>query len=83
MCVGDVISVVGEMNVSGYYTAEFEGRRGLVPAAFVQEMNIDDKDAQYRLLNQVSIYNTYIVKPLNKGFLGLAILFLVKLFLAF
>ena len=41
------------MDSDGYYTAVFEGRCGLVPASFVQEMQMSDKDALHRLLNQV------------------------------
>ena len=41
------------MDSAGYYTAVFEGRCGLVPASFVQEIQMSDKDALHRLLNQV------------------------------
>ena len=39
---------------SAYYSATFEGRTGLVPANFVQEMALPDHGAQQRLFNQVS-----------------------------
>ena len=51
---GDVILVVSDMDSFGYYKAVFDGRCGLVPSAFIQEMKIDDKGAQQRLLNQVT-----------------------------
>ena len=41
------------MDKEGYYVATFEGKRGRVPASFVQEMSIDDEKAQQRLVNQV------------------------------
>ena len=50
---GDVIAVISDMDSAGYYTAVFEGRCGLIPASFVQEMQMSDKDALHRLLNQV------------------------------
>ena len=52
--LGDVIAVVGQMNSNGYYTAIFDGKHGLVPASFVEEMKLSDKEAEQRLLNQVS-----------------------------
>ena len=42
------------MDDSAYYSATFEGRTGLVPANFVQEMALADSGAQQRLFNQVS-----------------------------
>ena len=42
------------MNSNGYYTAIFDGKHGLVPASFVEEMKLSDKEAEQRLLNQVS-----------------------------
>ncbi len=55
MCVsvGDVIAVTGEMDSDGFYMGVFEGRKGLVPSKFLEEMEVSDKEAQQRLLNQV------------------------------
>lgn len=41
------------MDSSGYYNAEYKGQCGLVPAAFIQRMDISDAGSQKRLLNQV------------------------------
>ncbi|XP_019851877.1 PREDICTED: CAP-Gly domain-containing linker protein 1-like isoform X2 [Amphimedon queenslandica] len=49
---GDVINVISDMDSSGYYTAEYKGQRGLVPAAFIQAMEISDSETQKRLLDQ-------------------------------
>ena len=51
---GSVIAVHGDMDDNGYYMATFEGKTGLVPANFIQEMKMDDKKAHKRLLDQVS-----------------------------
>ena len=53
VCVGDVIAVTGEMDSDGFYMGIFEGRKGLVPSKFLEEMEVADKEAQQRLLNQV------------------------------
>ena len=53
--IGDVIAVTGEMDSDGYYNGIFEGRRGLVPAKFLEEMDVKNKEVQQRLLNQVDI----------------------------
>ncbi len=42
------------MDTNGFYNGVFEGRRGLVPAKFLEEMEVTDKGAQQRLLNQVT-----------------------------
>ena len=42
------------MDADGFYNGIFEGHRGLVPAKFLEEMEVTDKGAQQRLLNQVN-----------------------------
>ena len=44
----------GDMDDSAYYSATFEGRTGLVPANFVQELALADLGARQRLFDQVS-----------------------------
>lgn len=58
LCVttGAVIAVHGQMDENAYYTATFDGKRGLVPANFVQEIEVDNESAQQRLINQVSAW---------------------------
>lgn len=51
--IGAVIAVHGAMDSNGYYMATFEGCTGLVPANFVQEVEITNEDARQRLFNQV------------------------------
>lgn len=53
MFAGDVLNVISDMDSSGCYTAEYKGQRGLVPAAFIQAMDISDSETQKRLLDQV------------------------------
>ena len=36
---GDVITVYGEMDLNGYYTAELDGNRGLVSSLYIEEMD--------------------------------------------
>ena len=52
---GDVLAVHGEMDSMGYYTASFGNQTGLVPANFVQEMDIQDQRMRERLFNQVRL----------------------------
>ena len=40
------------MNSDGYCTAVFEGRQGLVPYSFIEEMDITAEAVEQRLLNQ-------------------------------
>eukprot|EP00794_Sanderia_malayensis_P005320 gene5320-5989_t len=35
---GDVVTVIGDVDVDGYYTAEINGRRGLIPSNFMREL---------------------------------------------
>jgi len=51
--IGAVIAIHGAMDSNGYYMATFEGCTGLVPANFVQEVEITNEDARQRLFNQV------------------------------
>ncbi|KAL5471347.1 hypothetical protein EMCRGX_G029453 [Ephydatia muelleri] len=50
---GAIVEVYGEMNPQGYYEASFRGRRGLVPANIVQELDVQDPSAKRRLFNQM------------------------------
>ena len=51
---GDVVNVVGDMNSDGYFHVQFENRQGLVPANFLEEMNIKSTAIKRRLRNQVN-----------------------------
>ena len=46
--------VIGEMNDQGYYIARYNGQEGVVPANFIQEIQV--KDAKY-LINRASLMN--------------------------
>ncbi|XP_065071274.1 uncharacterized protein LOC135695965 isoform X3 [Rhopilema esculentum] len=35
---GDVITVIGDVDIDGYYSAELNGRNGLVPATYVRQI---------------------------------------------
>ena len=52
MCSGAIIAVRGSVNDDGFYRGSFEGKTGLVPAGFVQEMEVEDSQQRKRLLNQ-------------------------------
>ncbi len=41
------------MDAEGYYTAQFEGKTGQVPANFIQEVDVSDLAMKNRLFNQV------------------------------
>ena len=49
---GDIIAVKGNVDDNGFYCGSFKGETGLVPAGFVQEMDIEDCEQHKRLLNQ-------------------------------
>ena len=49
---GAIIAVEGNVDDSGFYRGSFQGKKGLVPAGFVQEMEVEDKKQRMRLLNQ-------------------------------
>ena len=53
LCVGWIISVVGEMDENGYYNASYNSTEGLVPANFVQEIEIYDEELISRVAHQV------------------------------
>lgn len=53
--VGSIIHVSGEMDESGYYHASFNSARGLVPANFVQEIEVHDQELIGRVLNKVKL----------------------------
>lgn len=55
---GDIIICYGEMDDDGFYMAEIEGRRGLVPSNFLQESGVSDEEA----LDSVSV-----VTPARSG----------------
>lgn len=50
---GSVISVVGEMDENGYYTATYNNKKGIVPANFIQEIELLDADLISRLSYKV------------------------------
>ncbi len=41
------------MDADGYYTAQFEGKTGRVPANFIQEVDVSDPAMKNRLFSQV------------------------------
>lgn len=51
---GDVIAISGDMNESGMYLAEYEGRQGLIPANFVEELDINDPLCKSRTINKTA-----------------------------
>ena len=51
---GDVVNVIGDMNSDGYYHVQFNDRQGLVPAHFLEEVNIKNTTIKQRLRNQVT-----------------------------
>ena len=51
---GDIVNVIGDMNSDGYYRVKFNDRQGLVPAHFLEEMNIKNSAIKRRLRNQVT-----------------------------
>ena len=55
---GDVVNVIGKMNSDGYYYVQFNDRQGLVPANFLEEMNIKDPAIKQRLRNQVQMLHS-------------------------
>lgn len=55
---GDVIICFGEMDDDGFYMAEMDGRKGLVPSNFLQETGASDEEA----LDSVSV-----VTPARSG----------------
>lgn len=54
VCVhaGAILAVQGGVDENGFYLGSFEGKTGLVPANFVQEMEVEDSQQRKRLLNQ-------------------------------
>ena len=53
--IGSLIFVLGEMDENGYYTAIHENCRGIIPANFVQEIEIQDQELINRFASQVYI----------------------------
>lgn len=51
---GDVVNVIGDMNADGYYHVEFNDQQGLVPAHFLEEVNVKNATIKRRLRNQVT-----------------------------
>ena len=45
--VGDIITVIGEMDEDGFFMAELKGKRGLVPSNFLQPIQ-QQQQQQYR-----------------------------------
>ncbi|CAH1233893.1 TSPOAP1 [Branchiostoma lanceolatum] len=44
---GDIIDVVGEMDEDGFFMGEMEGRRGLVPSNFLEDITTSDQADNY------------------------------------
>ena len=49
-----MVVVLGEMDEQGYYTARHSNTEGLVPANFVQEIEVKNKD---KMLSSVEDFN--------------------------
>ena len=49
---GDILEIVGDMDAAGFYQATLSGAVGLVPANFVEEVEISDPAARQRLYSQ-------------------------------
>lgn len=69
---GALIAVYGEVNEEGFYRASFQGKTGLIPAGFVQEMEIEDSQQRKRLMNQtlhrpLSPFSTSHGSPITPG----------------
>ena len=64
---GDVVDVIGDMNADGFYHVQFENRQGLVPAHFLEEMNIKNATIKRRLRNQVCNVTPALLK-ITKSF---------------
>lgn len=53
--IGTVVTVFGEMDEKGYYTASCNGTLGILPANFIQEVDLHDEKLIGRLMKQVRI----------------------------
>lgn len=51
--IGSVITVTGGMDDDGYYIASCGDKTGMVPANFIQEIELRDKELITRLTNKV------------------------------
>lgn len=51
---GTLVTVYGEMDEKGYYKASCGGILGMLPANFIQEVDVHDETLISRLLNEVS-----------------------------
>lgn len=60
---GDQLTIFGEMDLNGYFEAELNGVRGLVPSLFVEEL--DDNVA--RLSNEGIESNDLRTSPVNRN----------------
>lgn len=50
---GDLLTVFGDMDISGYFEADVNGERGLVPSLYVEEVE-DDNDSDLALEEQLT-----------------------------
>lgn len=58
MYIGSIVIVSGEMDENGYYNASYNDIFGIIPANFIQEIELHDQNLISRLINQVnSSYN--------------------------
>jgi len=64
--LGTIVVVLGEMNSQGYYTAWHNNQEGLVPANFIQEIEVKDTQALMNRSSHVSLSSSnYISKPFH------------------
>lgn len=50
---GDFLTVFGDMDINGYFEADMNGVRGLVPSLYVEEVD-DDNDSELALEEHLS-----------------------------
>lgn len=51
--IGSILSVIGQMDENGYYNAVHQNCKGIIPANFVQEIELQDQELISRFTNQV------------------------------
>ena len=78
---GDYLTVFGDMDINGYFEADVNGVRGLVPSLYVEELE-DDKDSTLGLeehkvhagtLNNVSPYKGIEEHPVRDSWIRASI----------
>ncbi|XP_046851541.1 uncharacterized protein LOC124444902 isoform X3 [Xenia sp. Carnegie-2017] len=61
---GDVVTVLGDLDVNGYYMGELNGKRGLVSSLYVEDMNDwKIRKAKEKMNNMETSYDNFRLKP--------------------